>query len=154
MAGEEKAGAGADVASNSAGIMGKTIKIGIGLIVILIIITAVFFVKHASGAGVPAPEKAVLYDMGEFTTNLSDNSDLKYIKVKVVLKLGNAVLANEIKDKEPILRDSLVSLFNRETGEDVMNGRTRLKTDTMAVLNSHLVSGKITDIYFSDLVMQ
>lgn len=127
----------------------------IGLAAVLfVVIIGFFLVKQTSGAAKPVPEKTMLHDMGEFTTNLSDISQFKYIKVKVVLKLDNNALENEIKDQEPILRDSLVGLLNAKTSEDIMADRSKLKANAMTVLNSHLVRGKVTDIYFSDLVMQ
>jgi flagellar basal body-associated protein FliL len=60
----------------------------------------------------------------------------------------------EIKNNEPQLRDCLISLFNSETGEDFLNNRVKIKDLSMDSLNKDLTSGKVTNIYFSDLVMQ
>ncbi len=134
---------------------GKAIFIAVGLVAVLfIVIMGFFLVTKTSGATKPVPEKAILHDMGEFTTNLSDISQLKYIKVKVVLKLDNAKLENEIKDQEPILQDSLIGLLNSKTSTDIMDDRSKLKSEAITLLNRHLTAGKVIDIYFSDLVMQ
>ncbi|MGD0152367.1 MAG: flagellar basal body-associated FliL family protein [Thermacetogeniaceae bacterium] len=143
--------------SKSAGskIDGKAIFIAVGLVAVLfVVIMGFILVKKTSGAAKPVPEKAILHDMGEFTTNLSDISQLKYIKVKVVLRLDNNKLENEIKDQEPILQDNLISLLNSKTSTDIMGERSKLKSEAITALNSHLTTGKVIDVYFSDLVMQ
>lgn len=134
------------------------------LIVVLGAVSVFFFVRHDSGtasaSGRPAgtqaaaSDKAILFNMGEFTTNLSEGSDMKYIKVAVVLRLDNNALTNEITAKQPILDDSLISLLNSETASDILTDRASLKANAMAALNGHLKTGKVIDIFFSDLVMQ
>ncbi len=127
----------------------------IGLATVLVVVIIGFFlVKKTHGASEPVPEKEILCDMGDFTTNLSDSSQLKYIKIKVVIKLDNYALKKEVKEKEPILRDSLIGLLNTKSSADMMADRSELKATAIAVLNNHLVTGRATDIYFSDLVMQ
>jgi flagellar basal body-associated protein FliL len=72
----------------------------------------------------------------------------------VTLELSNKSLEKEVTGNEPLLRDCVISLLNGETSDDIMVNRTRLKNDTMAQLNKRLNTGEITNIYFSDLIMQ
>lgn len=126
-----------------------------GIIMILLVAVIGFMlINKTSGAAKPVPEKEILHDMGDFTTNLSDSSPLKYIKAKVVLKLDSSALEKEITDRQPILQDTIIGFLNNESSTDIMTDRSKLKANAMATLNSHLVTGKVIDIYFSDLVMQ
>jgi flagellar basal body-associated protein FliL len=52
------------------------------------------------------------------------------------------------------LRDCIISLLNGETSDDIMLNRTRLKKDVISLINEHLTTGEVTNIYFSDLIMQ
>jgi flagellar basal body-associated protein FliL len=133
---------------------GLILKLGIGIVaVICILALGLLFTRHSTGA-VKLPADPVLFDLGDFTTNLSEASDLKYIKTGVTLELSNKSLEKEVTSNEPLLRDCIISLLNGETSDDIMVNRTRLKNDTMAQLNKRLNTGEINNIYFSDLIMQ
>jgi flagellar FliL protein len=130
------------------------ILLAIGIVAVICILTVgLVFTRQSTGA-VKAPPDPVLYDLGDFTTNLSGTSDLKYVKTDVTLDLSSKSLEKEVQGEEPLLRDCIISLLNSETSDDIMLSRTTLKQDAMAQLNKHLNNGEITNIYFSDLIMQ
>jgi flagellar basal body-associated protein FliL len=134
---------------------GLMLKLGFGIVTLICIVAlGLLFTKHSTGAVKPPPPAPILFDLGDFTTNLSDASELKYIKTGVTLELSNKSLVKEVTSSEPLLRDSIISLLNGETSDDVMLNRTRLKKDAMAQLNKRLNTGEINNIYFSDLIMQ
>jgi len=134
---------------------GLILKLGFGLVtVICIVALGLLFTKHSTGAVKPPPPAPILFDLGAFTTNLSDTSDLRYIKTGVTLELSNKSLEKEVTGSEPLLRDSIISLLNGETSDDVMLNRARLKNDAITQLNKCLNTGEVTNIYFSDLIMQ
>jgi flagellar basal body-associated protein FliL len=135
---------------------GLILKLGIGIVaVICILAVGLLFTKHSTGAVKPPPPPVpILFDLGDFTTNLSDASELKYIKTDVILELSNKSLEKEVPGNEPLLDDCIISLLNGETSDDIMVNRTSLKSDLMSQLNKHLNTGEITNIYFSDLIMQ
>ncbi|MGD0621782.1 MAG: flagellar basal body-associated FliL family protein [Thermacetogeniaceae bacterium] len=136
---------------NSSGLI---LKIGIGIVaVICILALGLLFTRHSKGAVKPPPNP-VLFDLGDFTTNLSDASELKYVRTGVTLELNNKSLEKEVQDNEPLLRDCIISLLNGETSDDIMLNRTRLKKDVISLINEHLTTGEVTNIYFSDLIMQ
>ncbi len=126
----------------------------VGIVVVIVVMAGGFFLaKKPRSAVKPAPDP-VLYDLGDFTTNLSDASALKYVKTDVTLELNNKRMETEVKNDEPVLRDCIISLLNNETSDDIMVNRTKLKNDAMQQLNKHLSTGEVSNIYFSDLIMQ
>ena len=133
---------------------GLILKLGFGIVaVICILAVGLLFTKHSTGAVKPPPDP-ILFDLGDFTTNLSGASDLKYVKTDVTLELSNKSLEKEVQGNEPLLRDCIITLLNGETSDDIMEKRTGLKNDVMSQLNKHLSTGEVTNIYFSDMIMQ
>jgi flagellar basal body-associated protein FliL len=133
---------------------GLILKIGAGIVIVLCVMVAgLLFTRHATGAVKPPPDP-VLFDLGDFTTNLSDASELKYVKTGVTLELSNKSLEKEVQADEPLLRDCVIGLLNGETSDDIMANRASLKSDLMSQLNKRLNTGEVTNIYFSDLIMQ
>ena len=126
----------------------------VGIVIVIVVLAGGFFLIKKPGKAVKPPPDPVLYDMGEFTTNLSDESVLKYIKTDVTLELNNKQVETEVKTDTPVLRDCIISLLNSETSDDIMMNRTKLKNEVMQQLNEHLSTGEVSNIYFSDLIMQ
>jgi flagellar basal body-associated protein FliL len=144
-------------ATKTKGPKGLLVIIGMATVV-LVASAAIFMVKPAAIFGSPkkpaAVPQAAIYRLGELTTNLSNSSNLKYIQANVVLELNDQTLAKEVKDKEPILQDALIGLFNSKTNVDINTNRGNLKQEALLQLNQHLKTGHITNIYFSELIMQ
>jgi len=123
------------------------------VVVVCILVTALFFSRYSKSEAKQAPDLA-LFDLGDFTTNLSDTSALKYVKTDVTLELSDKSLQNEVQGEQPLLRDCIINLLNSETSDDIMANRGKLKNNAMSQINKKLSNGEVTNIYFSDLIMQ
>lgn len=100
-------------------------------------------------------EMGPLFEAGEFTTNLASGGDKEYVKVTVVLELNNRSLEKEIEEKIPVLKDRIIIFLNSKTSDDLdAENRAQLKKTILADLNTYLSTGKIDNIYFSDLFLQ
>ena len=130
------------------------ILLAIGIVAVICILTVGLVVTRQSSGAVKTPPDPALYDLGDFTTNLSDASDLKYVKTDVTLELSNKSLEKEVQGEEPLLRDCIIGLLNNATSNDIMVSRDKFKQDVMSQLNKKLNTGQITNIYLSDLIMQ
>jgi flagellar FliL protein len=138
---------------DSAGYSSGTILQVVLVVVVLILVTAFLFTRYTKSEAKQAPD-LVLFDLGDFTTNLSDTSELKYVKTDVTLELSGKSLQNEVQSEQPLLRDCIINMLNDETSQDIMTNRVQLKNDAMSQINKHLSTGEVTNIYFSDLIMQ
>ena len=99
--------------------------------------------------------KRQLFELGELTTNLASGGEKKYVKVNIVFELNDKSLEKEIKEKLPVLSDRIIVLLNSKKSDDLSaENRAKLKNEILSNLNTVLTTGKLEDIYFSDLVMQ
>lgn len=95
----------------------------------------------------------VTYSLGDaFVLNLADK-DTKYISVKIdVVYKTNTKLDEELKTKNAILRDRVVTIIRTKT-EDELNRDTNLanlKKQIMESINPVLEEGKIEEVVVED----
>lgn len=137
--------------------------IAIAVCAVLTLLTALFVMKSISVNGNKSTPQAAnaaaqigpLFEAGEFTTNLAPGGEKKFVKVKVVLELNNKGAEKEVREKLPVLNDKIIVFLNSKTSDDLRaENRLQLKEGILKGLNVYLQTGKINNIYFSDLVMQ
>jgi len=103
-------------------------------------------------------EAPVMYPLEAFIVNISDGTDMRYLKVKVELESGLSA-ENTKKEMDPYLaplRDSILVLLTTKTIQDVQDlpGKSRLREEILAAARKVIPSGKISSVYFTDFVVQ
>lgn len=127
----------------------------IGVIIVSVTAGALLFMWWNSWVPGKAQNKAILYELGEFTTNLAPDSNKRFVQVKIVLELEQAAWEKEVTKKAPILHDCVLAFFNGKNSEALKaENRDQLKKELITQMNNCLQDGKISNIYFSILVMQ
>ena len=98
----------------------------------------------------------VTYSLDEFLVNLSDEDGRQYLKVKVFIGFEeNEELTAELETKKPIIRDVLnTSLRAKKTTDFSATGVDTIKNELIASINPVLTKGKISHIYFNDILVQ
>ncbi len=102
-------------------------------------------------------EKEATLNLDEFLVNLSDEVKSKFIKVKVSLgsNLENKDLQEELTAKIPQIRDCINKVLRTKKSTDFKTeGDALLKEEMIVKVNELLNSGKITNIYFTDIIVQ
>ncbi|KOF55859.1 MULTISPECIES: flagellar basal body-associated FliL family protein [Clostridium] len=103
------------------------------------------------------------YSFDDITTNLSDKDTEKFIKVSVALGYDgnvNKKLKSELEDKNavktPILQAEIVGVLRSKAAADFADQKKveEIKKEILDKVNMHLKNGKISNIYFSNLVIQ
>ena len=91
-----------------------------------------------------------------FIVNLADKGGNRYLRVTMDLELGNPELQAEITKRMPQIRDSILMILPSKRFDDIspVEGKTALRDEILEKLNSLLTSGKITNIYFKEFVVQ
>lgn len=153
-----------------------------GLAVIIVVIIAVLGVTatvsylvatKVAGPNGPAatePTNASVIlkkDLGEFLTDLSDQSARRFVKAKVVLgypelkvkkflsEKTDPSLENELAARETEIKDLVFSVLRSKTADELKGEKVeRVKQDLVTRINAILTSGKIVAVYFSDIVIQ
>ncbi|MFO7783472.1 MAG: flagellar basal body-associated FliL family protein [Thermodesulfobacteriota bacterium] len=101
-------------------------------------------------------ELGPVYALDTFIVNLADERGTKYLKTKLSLELNNALAAKEIDKRLPQVRDTILTLLSTRSFEDIrhLEGKYQLRAEIMAILNPLITSGDITNIYFTEFVVQ
>ncbi len=108
--------------------------------------------KSAKAEEVPE----LTYSLDEFLVNLSDEDGRRYLKVKVFIGYeDNKNLTVELDAKKPIIRDVVnTSLRAKKTTDFSATGVDTIKNELIASINPVLTKGKISHIYFNDILVQ
>ncbi|VAX22317.1 hypothetical protein MNBD_NITROSPINAE04-1280 [hydrothermal vent metagenome] len=176
MAEEEEATAEPDAAEGKGASKGKS-KILIIIIVLLVALGAgggavVYFVvlpKMAGGEKTGDAEKqsakkeveadvaslGATAELPSFIVNLGGGSG-RYLKVTVVLKLSAEDVATEIKNREPQIKDAVITVLSSKTPEEILSvqGKYELKGEIMKRINVFLATGVVKELFFVEFVVQ
>lgn len=158
---------------------GKSSKMIIILIIVIVLLVVggagyYFLVLSKKGAtqanantakqnstGIDADEQT--YSFNDITTNLADKDSQRFIKVSVALGYDPKVykklqgeLENKTDIKTPILRAAIVEVLRNKTSADFADDKkiSQIETEILNKINPHLQDGKVSNVYFSDLVIQ
>ena len=97
-----------------------------------------------------------MFPLDAFTVNLLSDSARRYLKVEMNLEMSTSGLQNELNQKMPMIRDTIISILGSKTVEEISTrrGKERLKDEIIEQVNMRLQDGHITRIYFMMFVIQ
>ncbi len=97
-----------------------------------------------------------MYPMSQFVVNLLSEGGGKYLKVVLDIELDEEDLASEMDMKKSLIRDIIIRSLSSKTFEEVstMKGKDRLKDEIVNNINDVLADGQISNIFFTDFVVQ
>lgn len=97
-----------------------------------------------------------LYSLDTFIVNLADQGGKRYLRVTMELEIDAIELSEEINQRLPQLRNSILMIVPSKSYEDIGTaaGKAALRDDLMAQMNAFLKTGQITNIYFTEFVVQ
>ena len=102
------------------------------------------------------PEILPVFSLRPFVVNLADSKGRRYLKVTMKLELSSDELLEEVKKRQPQIRDVILTLLSSKTSDEVdsMEGKFLLRQEIIKRVNSFLITGKITKIYLEEFVVQ
>ena len=92
--------------------------------------------------------------------NYGGQGKLKYIKVEISLRVKDTAASNAVRHHLPLIRDYMVSLFSRQSDEDVdtVEGKERLRATALAGVKTLLLEEDgeegVLDLFFVHFVVQ
>lgn len=91
-----------------------------------------------------------------FIVNLADPLGKRYLKVRMDLELTDEKMLPEIEKRLPQLKDTIVTTLSSKTYDDIntLEGKMHLRMEMMVLLNQHLKSGKVKNIFFTEFIVQ
>ncbi|MDD2421130.1 MAG: flagellar basal body-associated FliL family protein [Heliobacteriaceae bacterium] len=108
----------------------------------------------------PARPLGVLFEVGEFRTNLADPGGRRYLQAKVSLELNEEKKDEkkiaELEENKAIIRDRILTVFRSKTVEDFQanEGLDKIKKEILIILNKQFGADKFRNVYFLELVYQ
>lgn len=110
--------------------------------------------EKAAEAKAVAVEKTKVLSLDQFTVNLSTavGAPPKFARVMIAIEVTNDDTSEELTQRMPQVRNSIIDLFNSKRPADLQTGEGRnfLKEEIRNTLNSFLVTGKVKSIFFSN----
>ncbi len=105
-------------------------------------------------AGADVRELGPTCDIGQFLINLANGR--RFIKLSIVLEVSNDKVIKELGKRKPQVRDNIISTLRKKDYKDITSsqGDRRLRTEIMNKINEHLLEGKVTNVFFTEFVVQ
>ncbi len=101
-----------------------------------------------------APE---VFLLGDFTTNMATNDRAgKFVRVEIRLKMSTTDLADELKEKNIVLRDAVIEEMSLKRFSQVSTekGKLELKENIKNRMNTILADGDVEEVYFTKFIVQ
>ena len=97
-----------------------------------------------------------LFSLDTFIVNLADAGRSRYLRVTMDLELVAAADAAKISKKLPQIRDSILMILPSKQFDDIagMEGKIALRDEIIAKLNSLFARTVVTNIFFTEFVVQ
>ena len=111
--------------------------------------------KSLDGDSVDAGQAKVtegkLFPLEGFTANLAQgDGPRRFIRLSTVLKFSQDSSEDEFKKRKAQIRDTVITTLNSKRPEDLLSvqGKSFLKEEIKAAINSFLVDGHVVDIFY------
>jgi flagellar FliL protein len=95
--------------------------------------------------------KESLFELETFTVNLAQgDGPRRYVRLNTVLKLSEDTEFSEVEARKPQIRDTIINILNSKRPEDLLRreGKFNLKQEIKSAINSFLIDGKVTDVFY------
>jgi flagellar FliL protein len=105
---------------------------------------------------VQAAEPGPLFPLETFIVNLADQERNRYLRVTMDLELSESTAANKINERLSQVRDSILMILpSKQFGEIAsMEGKIALRDEIIAKLNGLFNQRVVTNIFFTEFVVQ
>jgi flagellar FliL protein len=104
----------------------------------------------AEGEGAKSDEDSFV--IPSFSANLAQGEGpRRFIRISLTLKYSKETKKTELEERKAQISDTIISMLNAKRPEDLLtkDGKDYLKEELKLSINSFLVDGKITDVYYT-----
>jgi flagellar FliL protein len=97
-----------------------------------------------------------IYPLDTFIVNLADEGGKRYLRVTMNLELTQNKFEGQMEHRLPQVRDSILTILPTKRFDDIhtAEGKTLLRNEIIAKLNSLFGGENIANIYFTEFVIQ
>lgn len=144
---------------------GLSFKVIVLMMVAMIIITGIFSYlfmsffasKNDSEQTRDRVEEGIgpTYNLGEFIVNLAGSKGYQFIQAAIVVEVNEDKVIKELDKRNPQIRDTIILTLREQKLQDIEDpGADVIKNQLRTRLNLLLSSGEITNVWFTQLVVQ
>ncbi|HOM29559.1 MAG TPA: flagellar basal body-associated FliL family protein [Deltaproteobacteria bacterium] len=111
---------------------------------------------HGGGPGGEGGGSGSVKPLDPFIVNLADAQGQRYLKAVMQIETDNPSADSEINAKLPQIRDEILMILSNKTFDDVSTvaGKRMLKREIASAVNRYLSSGQVTNVFFTEFVVQ
>ena len=97
-----------------------------------------------------------LFSLDTFIVNLADAGRSRYLRVTMDLELAESNDASKLSERLSQVRDSILMILPSKQFDDIasMEGKIALRDEIIATLNSLFTQNVVTNIFFTEFVVQ
>jgi len=97
-----------------------------------------------------------MYSLDSFVVNLAEAGGNRYLRVTMELELADEVLRAELDQRLPQVRNAMLMILPSKKAEDIntVDGKLALRDQLIDEINSFMATGEVTNIYFTEFVIQ
>jgi len=113
--------------------------------------------EHSKKKGDKSHEaEPININLDPFLVNLAEPKAKHFLKVSITLQIKNEETKVEVEKKLANIKNDILLLLSSKTIEDIitMEGKIRLKEEMMIRITKIVGEDKVTDIFFSQFVVQ
>ncbi|SDK45638.1 flagellar basal body-associated FliL family protein [Natronincola ferrireducens] len=94
------------------------------------------------------------FHLGSFSTNLSHQRS--FFKGEITVETTDKSLLKNLDEKNAELRDQIIKTIIGQKPEDILNpeGQQELRQELIRIISEVMASDKITNVYFTDYIIQ
>ena len=97
-----------------------------------------------------------IFPLKSFIVNLAGDNGTRYLKIKMDLEITNESFNNDIRQRIPQIRDSIMMILTSKRYADIKDtaGKIALRENIQNRVNDFFKEPCITNVYFTDFVIQ
>ncbi len=101
-------------------------------------------------------EPGPVMELEPFLLNLADRDELRFLKVSIKLELDRPEEKTDYTIKVPAIRDVLLVLLSSKESQILRttNGKRRMREEIMTRVNGVMNKGKVSNVFFTDFIIQ
>ena len=111
---------------------------------------------YVPGQAAAGARQGLMYDAGEFVTNLADTGVRRFIKVHVQLEVADQSVSSTLSREAVTVRDCVLGVLRSRTFAAVSGeqGMDELGQEVVKRLNALFGEGRVAAIFFTEFVVQ
>jgi len=97
-----------------------------------------------------------IFPLKSFIVNLAGDNGTRYLKIKMDLEIKEESFNNDIRQRLPQIRDSIMMILTSKRYVDIKDteGKIALREDIKNKVNAFFKEPCISNVYFTDFVIQ